>query len=654
MNNNPLDFSVFDSLPWFKDDSGVEIAEATPQIIEMYASHRTIMIKNGVVMDQTGMIKRTCQAHANVTPNDDGSPYPVTYYKPGKHNKTLKIQHLTPNIQYVGEERGMPNMKEKQEFDNVVIHSNGMWTGRPSHGSSHGPTGGPIITEISDDDDNDNNNNENNKPKKPKSSGLLELEKFLLEDDSDISDSSAEVIVKKKPKKFKYSKELYPYQINHTHQLIEALRDNQCALDASETGTGKTHCAIVTAKHLGYNIVVICPRPVIYTWSGAMELHKFKVISGKGNIPKKKRWGFVTNYEQFKNGNTPFMRAKFDKKNQEMIYKWNKFPEKTLLIVDEIQKAKNYKTQNSQMLYQAYLAGIPMLLLSATAVDKVQFMYTVGYLLDLYRSVVHFKQWVRTKKIAAPGDAIPERYCMQLLHKHIFPTRGSRMTIKDAGDMFPKNYIIWEPYVNKKIKRILIMMEKHVRKIMKAKGDSTCILTEIIRARQECELLKVPLFVETAEDLIAEGKSVAIFLNFCESIEKVAMMLKTDCIIWGDNKDSEERERIRLKFVNNKSPVIVCNIASGGVGISLHDTSPDGSHPRVSLINPTWSAQDLKQTLGRIYRAGCKSKCIQKIFYSPQTVEEQIMDLVKFKIESMDTVNDGSDGMMALLKKAMK
>ena len=54
-------------------------------------------------------------------------------------------------------------------------------------------------------------------------------------------------------------------------------------------------------------------------------------------------------------------------------------------------------------------------------------------------------------------------------------------------------------------------------------------------------------------------------------------------------------------------------IQAGGVGVSLHDLH--GGHPRMSIISPTWSGQDLKQVLGRIHRAGSKTPAIQKIVF---------------------------------------
>ena len=78
---------------------------------------------------------------------------------------------------------------------------------------------------------------------------------------------------------------------------------------------------------------------------------------------------------------------------------------------------------------------------------------------------------------------------------------------------------------------------------------------------------------------------------------------------------------------------------SGGCGISLHDTF--GTFPRVSIISPTWSAQDLIQVLGRIHRAMGKTDCEQLIIFCKGTVEERVGNIIKQKIDNIRFFNDG-------------
>jgi hypothetical protein len=66
-----------------------------------------------------------------------------------------------------------------------------------------------------------------------------------------------------------------------------------------------------------------------------------------------------------------------------------------------------------------------------------------------------------------------------------------------------------------------------------------------------------------------------------------------------------------------------------------------GKHPRISFIVPSWSAMSTKQCLGRIARAGAKSKCIQKILYCSDSIEETVVELIKQKINNINMINDG-------------
>lgn len=435
-----------------------------------------------------------------------------------------------------------------------------------------------------------------------------------------------------------YSKELYPYQINHVKILINALWKTKVAIDASDTGTGKTHCALIVAKNMGYNCIIMCPKPVIAVWSKASDLHHYKDYPNT-----KKKWYYCANYEQFKGGNTPFLKVKTI--NKVIYYKW-KVPPNTMVIVDECHKFKNYKTQNFIMI-DALNAGrkekIPILLLSATLVDKLQFIYPIGRFTNLFSSYLESKHWIKNQTIKSGKTGLQDAYCMNLIHEHIFPKYGSRMRIAEIGDMFPENNVIYEPCTtvsdNKDVDLIYKKMLRRIKKIIKSKGPATHILTQLLRARQASELTKVAPILEMTEEYLEEGYSVVIFVNFNDTLEHLAVALKTDCIVSGENP--EQRDIMIAKFQSDKSRVILCNIQSGGVGISLHDIN--GKYPRRSIMVPSWSATDTKQCLGRIWRAGGKSKCVQKILYCPNSIEETIVGLIKEKLSNIDSINNGSN-----------
>jgi hypothetical protein len=61
----------------------------------------------------------------------------------------------------------------------------------------------------------------------------------------------------------------------------------------------------------------------------------------------------------------------------------------------------------------------------------------------------------------------------------------------------------------------------------------------------------------------------------------------------------------------------------------------------MAIISPHPSAVILKQCLGRVWRTGGKSKSIQRIVFCANTVEEDICEKLKTKLENLDLINDG-------------
>jgi superfamily II DNA or RNA helicase len=148
---------------------------------------------------------------------------------------------------------------------------------------------------------------------------------------------------------------------------------------------------------------------------------------------------------------------------------------------------------------------------------------------------------------------------------------------------------------------------------------------------------------------------VAIFVNFTKTIELLSSKLNTRCIIWGSQTIAERGKSID-DFCSDKSRIIICNIQSGSAGISLHDTH--GKYPRVSIISPTWSAQDLIQVLGRIHRAMGKTDCLQQLIFCKGTIEESVGNIIRQKITNIRSFNDGNkimkkDNMEVILKSEL-
>ena len=159
-----------------------------------------------------------------------------------------------------------------------------------------------------------------------------------------------------------------------------------------------------------------------------------------------------------------------------------------------------------------------------------------------------------------------------------------------------------------------------------------------LRHRQEIELVKVPLFVDMINDALEEGNSVAVFVNFTDTLHAIAKRINTTCIYDGKVPDNI-REDNKNKFQHNEERVILISVQSGGGGLGLHDLY--GGHPRLSLISPSHSYVNMRQVIGRIWRDDAKTKAVQKLVCVANTVEENVYNNVIKKLNNLDMLNDG-------------
>lgn len=227
------------------------------------------------------------------------------------------------------------------------------------------------------------------------------------------------------------------------------------------------------------------------------------------------------------------------------------------------------------------------------------------------------------------------------VNRKICPTYASRMKIKDLGDLFPENNVKAELFESENevaIQEQYKLIEEAVAALQR-KEDYATALARLLYARMKIETLKIPIFLDLARKELAKGNSVVIIVNFTQNLLTLADELKTKCIIYGEQTIDQRNANID-DFNNNKQKCIVVNLASGGVGISLHDKN--GGHPRVCLISPSYSAIQVLQALGRICRAGTKSEILQLIVYCKNTVEVSMCELMKDKIINISCLNDGA------------
>lgn len=455
---------------------------------------------------------------------------------------------------------------------------------------------------------------------------------------------------------------LLDHQKSHFKNILASIKKYSRALDASDTGTGKTYVAVKVCKELGLIPFVICPKSVIPSWNKILKSFGYKTNEY-----------YLITYDQlvisnFITNNSGEYSWNFESDNK---FKLNE-KKKYLFVYDEAHKCKNSSTINSKIMLNLASHPVKILLLSATIIDKPLFFIPFGIVLGLYKSIQEGIEWMsKTVNKKASNPLLP-------IHKILFNEYASRMRIDDTIGVFKDNKIMFEGIqmenyyeIEEKYDKINKILEAEKKKGNKkhivdedlegfsdedddtSSEKKTCGIGSIQKIRQEIEFLRIDTIYKLTLQYLIENKSVAIFVNFTKTIEELAKRLNTKCIIWG-SQSLKERAKSIDDFCSDKSRVIICNIQSGSAGLSLHDTI--GRYPRISIISPTWSAQDLIQVLGRIHRAMGKTDCVQHIIFCKGTIEESVGNVIKNKINNIRVFNDGdkkikNDNMEVILKQ---
>lgn len=435
---------------------------------------------------------------------------------------------------------------------------------------------------------------------------------------------------------------LRPWQVTAAGRLVAAINHWGAAIDGSDTGTGKTFSACAVARELDTKLVVVCPKAVISQWHNVIENH----------FDMKDRLIAITNYEQLRLGKSSSQLASYviPRGTRRKTFKW-KIPKNTLIIWDESQKLKNWKTKNAKTCIEAYKQGYKQLFCSATNATNPLELRTVGTCLKLFKGGQ--QGWYEFLKnhgcnkgmwgMEFTQDNKIRQKVLKKLHKDIFLDRGVRLR-RDSIPSFPECDLFavlldMDKEDADKINAIYDDMETELKKVeqLQKLNNHNHLVIEL-RYRQQIELVKVPLFIDMIEEAKEDGFSVVVFVNFTDTITAISQRLNISCIFDGKVGDSV-RELNKQRFQNNEEQVILVNVMSGGGGLSLHDLH--GGHPRMSLISPSHSPVNMRQAIGRVWRDDAKTKAIQKLVCVAHTVEENVYTNVIQKLNNLDLLNDG-------------
>lgn len=442
---------------------------------------------------------------------------------------------------------------------------------------------------------------------------------------------------------------LYPFQKKGILFAAEAGR----SLIADDMGLGKTIQAIATAelfkKEFGIQtVLIVCPTSLKYQWKSEIEkFTKSNVIVIEGNsIQRQKQY----NTEPFyKIVSYNVVGADIDK---------IKKLEPDFVILDEAQRIKNWKTKTAQQAkkiessYAIVLTGTPI-------ENKLEELYSIVQFIDpfklgpLYKfleehqiqdefgKVVGYKQLNRISALLA--DIVIRRTKKEVLtqlpsrtDKHLFVplTKEQAQIHKDYSDMVARLVNKWKRFgfLDEKDRQRLLLALNCMRMV----SDSTYILDQ--KTRYDTKITELMCILDNA--FVASEEKVVIFSQWERMTRLVMPELenrKVGYTYLHGGVPSHKRKALLDEFRDNLSCRVFLSTDAGGLGLNLQAAS------LVINLDIPWNPAVLEQRIGRIHRHGQKRNINVINLVSSQSIEERMLDVLKFKSSLFKGVLDNGE-----------
>lgn len=317
-----------------------------------------------------------------------------------------------------------------------------------------------------------------------------------------------------------------------------------------------------------------------------------------------------------------------------------------LIIVDEAQRIKNWKTQTAQIVkkirtdYAIITTGTPL----ENRVDElpsiVEFidMYKLGPLfrflhnhqvLDEYGKMIGYRN-LRTIKLTLEDILIrrTKREISDQLPGRIDKNYFVEMTPEQTAEH--KDYYDVVAQLSSKWIQFGFLEEEEWQKLMvclncmRMVADSTYILDPKTNHGN-----KVPEVISLIRDLMEDkGNKLVIFSQWKRMFELLIRELKkmdVQFVYLNGDVPAIQRKTIIDQFRKDKHLRVFLSTDAGGVGVNLQQ-----ANIMINLDLP-WNPAVLEQRIGRIYRLGQKKKIQVFNFVSAYFIEHRILHLLEFK-----------------------
>ncbi len=333
-----------------------------------------------------------------------------------------------------------------------------------------------------------------------------------------------------------------------------------------------------------------------------------------------------------------------------------------LLIMDEVQRLKNWKTQISQAArkieaeYAVVLSGTPL-------ENKLEELYSIMQFVDQYCLGPYYQFMNETVVTSETGkivgyknlNAVGERLKSVLIRRRkrdvalqlpkrvdkvlFVPMTKEQRAIHDECQFSVSQLVYkWNRHrflSEKDRKRLLLLMSQ-----MRMVCDSTYILDQ--KSRYDTKVEETMNILHTVFE--SGNEKVVVFSQWERMTRLIAAELEKMGVGYEylhGGVPSEQRKKLTENFTENPESRVFISTDAGSTGLNLQVASV-----LINLDLP-WNPAVLEQRIARIYRIG-QQRNIQVInLVASQTIEERMLSTLNFKTSLFEGILDnGEDSIM--------
>ena len=461
---------------------------------------------------------------------------------------------------------------------------------------------------------------------------------------------------------------LRPHQLEAVREMFSAYKEGYPGfLLADDVGLGKTFAAWAGILKILENweekkkVLLVCPLGVIANWRSSIQWMGTN------------RWVeevVLLNYDRLGKIFETEPRKGTKKTRKRDLARRGAAREKfDVILFDESHALKNLSSLRSKFSIKLYENAKMIFWLSATAGQNP---LELGYLLpilakktgDRALTTKDFEQWCAHNLPGVSRGTFGAwtwtggKEDEGEIHRLLFDPdkKGAKVALRRR----PADLIGW-PEVNRivhsveldgKAKQLYRLAWEEFKKALEGTGTlskqrAVLVRNEaVIRLRQKSSLLKVEDTIELCQELLDNGRQVAVSCEFLATMDAMEQAfakhdIKPARIDGRCTKTSQLKETERLRYQRGETQVIVFNISEG---ISLHEgeTNNGGNDvPRCQIDHDLrWSAIQAHQIDGRSHRDGKFAQVYWVI--AKDTIDARVAEILLRKLESMANLQGDS------------